>query len=101
MAIQRTKEIGIRKVLGASTGRILRLLMKEFLVLIGISLFIAWPLAFLGIQQWLNAFAYRISWSFFLFLMPLVIVFTITTMTMSSTIIKATLASPVDSIRQE
>jgi len=101
MAIQRTKEIGIRKVLGASTGGILRLLMREFLVLIGVSMFVAWPLAFWGIQEWLNAFAYRMSWSFLLFLMPLIIVFTITTVTMSSNIIKAALANPVDSIRQE
>ncbi len=101
MAIQRTKEIGMRKVLGASTGSILRLLMKEFLGLIGVSLFIAWPLAFWGIQKWLNAFANRMSWNFLLFLMPLVIVLTITTVTMSSTIIKSALANPVDSIRQE
>ena len=70
MAIQRHREIGIRKVLGASTGSILRLLIKDFMVLMGISLFIAWPLAFWGIQQWLNAFAYRMSWSFLLFLIP-------------------------------
>jgi len=101
MAIQRTKEIGIRKVLGASTGSILRLLMREFYLLIGVSLLVAWPLAFWGIQEWLNEFAYRMSWSFLLFLMPLFIVFTITTVTMSSNIIKAALANPVDSIRQE
>ena len=101
MAIQRHREIGIRKVLGASTGSILRLLIKDFMVLMGISLFIAWPLAFWGIQQWLNAFAYRMSWSFLLFLIPLVIVFTITTVTVSANIIKAALANPVDSIRQE
>ena len=67
----------------------------------GISLFIAWPLAFWGVQQWLNDFAYRMSLSFLLFLMPLLIVFTITTVTVSSNIIKAALANPVDSIRQE
>jgi putative ABC transport system permease protein len=101
MAIQRNREIGIRKVLGASTGSIFKLLIKDFLVLLGISLFIAWPLAFWGIQEWLNAFAYRMSWNVLLFLMPLIIVFTITTVTMSSNIIKAALANPVDSIRQE
>jgi len=101
MAIQRNREIGIRKVLGASTGSILRLLIKDFMVLMGISLFIAWPLAFWGVQQWLNEFAYRMSLSFLLFLMPLLIIFTITTVTVSSNIIKAALANPVDSIRQE
>lgn len=101
MAIQRTREIGIRKVLGASTGSILKLLWKEFLVLIGVSLFFAWPLAFWGIGEWLNTFAYRMSWSFLLFLMPLVIVFAITTVTMSSNIIKVAMANPVDSIKHE
>ncbi len=101
MAIQRNREIGIRKVLGASTGSILRLLIKDFMVLMGISLFIAWPLAFWGVQEWLNEFAYRMSLSFLLFLMPLLIIFTITTVTVSSNIIKAALANPVDSIRQE
>jgi putative ABC transport system permease protein len=101
MAIQRTKEIGIRKVLGATTGSILKLLMKEFLVLIGISPIIAWPLAYWGIQQWLNAFAYRMPWSVFLFLLPLVIVSAVTIATVSSNILKAALANPVDSIKHE
>jgi len=101
MTIQRTREIGIRKVLGATMGSILKLLMKEFLVLISVSLIIAWPLAFWGIQQWLNTFAYRISWNFLLFLMPLIIVLVITTMTISSNIFKAALANPVDSIKHE
>lgn len=101
LAIQHTWEIGIRKVLGASTGSILALLMKDFLVLIGVSLFIAWPLAYWVIQQWLNAFAYRMSWNFLLFLMPLLIVFVLATVTVSSNILKAALANPVDSIRHE
>jgi putative ABC transport system permease protein len=101
MAIQRTREIGIRKVLGATMGSILKLLMKEFLVLISVSLIIAWPLAFWGIQQWLNTFAYRVSWNFLLFLMPLIIVLAITTVTISSNIFKAALANPVDSIKHE
>lgn len=101
IAIQRTREIGIRKVLGASTASILGLLMKEFHVLIGISLFIAWPLAFWGIQQWLNSFTYRMSWNFLLFLLPLFIVFVLATAAVSSNILKAALANPVDSIRHE
>jgi putative ABC transport system permease protein len=101
MAIQKTKEIGIRKVLGASTGSILQLLMKEFLVLIGLSLIIAWPLAYWGIEEWLNAFAYRMSWNGSFFLMPLAIVSVVTALTVSSNILKAALANPVDSIKHE
>jgi putative ABC transport system permease protein len=101
MAIQRTKEIGIRKVLGATTDSILKLLIKKFLLLIGISLIISWPLAYWGIQQWLNAFAYRMPWSVFLFLVPLVIVSAVTIVTVSSNILKAALANPVDSIKHE
>jgi len=101
LAIQRTREIGIRKVLGASTESILALLMKDFLVLIGVSLIVAWPLAYWGIQQWLNAFAYRMSWNVLLFLMPLLIVFVLATVTVSSNILRAALADPVDSIRHE
>jgi putative ABC transport system permease protein len=101
MAIQRTKEIGIRKVLGASTGSILQLLMMEFLVLIGLSMIIAWPLAYWGIQEWLDAFANRMPWNGFLFLMPLLIVFAVTALTVSSNILKAALANPVDSIKHE
>jgi putative ABC transport system permease protein len=101
MALQRTKEIGIRKVLGSTTGGILRLLMKEFFVLIGISLIIAWPLAYWGIQKWLNVYAYRMPWNVFLFLWPLAIVLVVTSITVSSNILKAALANPVDSIKHE
>ena len=100
-AIQRTREIGIRKVLGASTGGILRLFIKEFIVLIGLSLIVAWPLAYWGMQRWLQSFAYRMSWSMLLLLLPLILLVLVTFMSMSFTVIKAARSNPVDSIKYE
>ncbi len=89
MALQRTKEIGIRKVLGATTTGIVRLLASDFLTLIAISLFIAWPLIYWGIQRWLNTFARRMPLNGMLFLAPLIIVIMVTALTISSNVLKS------------
>jgi putative ABC transport system permease protein len=101
MSLQRTKEIGIRKVLGASTSSILRLLAKDFLTMAFVALFIAWPLTYWGIQQWLATFALRLNLQAWLFLLPLVVVLVITSLTISSSILRAALANPVDSLKHE
>ncbi|MCD4747281.1 MAG: ABC transporter permease [Bacteroidales bacterium] len=101
MAEQRTKEIGIRKVLGANVANIIILLSKEFIKLILIAIIIAWPIAFLLIDEWLNHFAYRTDINWFVFILAglfaLIIVLLITAY-------KAYIASrtnPVDTLKYE
>ncbi len=101
IARQKTKEIGIRKVLGASVGSIVGLLSKEFLGLIVIALMIATPLAWYFMDQWLDNFAYHVNiqWWFFALAGLLTVFIALTAVSFQS--IKAALANPVDSLRQE
>jgi putative ABC transport system permease protein len=101
MVIQRTKEIGIRKVLGAGVSKILFLLTKDFLGLLLVSFIISLPLAILGIMEWLKGFANRMSLHVWLFVLPLLMVSVVMLVTIGSHIVRAALANPVDSIRYE
>jgi len=101
MVVQRKKEIGIRKVLGASIGRVLLLLSKDFQQLILISFILVCPLSYLGIRYWLGSFALRMDISIGLFFIPLLIVSIITGLTICLHVIKAAVANPVESLKYE
>ena len=101
MVAQRTKEIAIRKVMGANVFGIALFLAKGFLLLIMISFVIALPVTYYGITHWLESFAMRMDLSIGLFLLPLLLVILITGMTICVHVITAALNNPVESLREE
>ena len=100
-AERRTKEIGIRKVLGASVSRITRLLSMDFLKLVFISAIIAFPIAWWAMNNWLLNYAYRIEISWWIFIAAGVVALLIALFTISFQAIKAAVANPVKSLRTE
>ncbi len=100
-AEQRTKEIGIRKVLGASVTSVTKMLSKDFIKLVFIACIIAFPLSWWAMNKWLQSFAYRIDISWWIFLVAGVTAIVIALITVSFQAIKAALANPVDSLRSE
>ena len=101
MAEQRKKEISIRKVLGASVGNILTLLNKDFIKLVAIANVIAFPLAYVIINQWLSSFEYRIAISFLPFALAIAISIIIAVLTVSIQSIKVAKANPIDALKYE
>jgi ABC-type antimicrobial peptide transport system permease subunit/AraC-like DNA-binding protein len=101
MAVQRIKEVGIRKVLGATAGNIVYLFSKEFITLIVIAFAIAAPLAWYYMHQWLQAYVYRINISWWLFAAGGLTAIIIAIATISFQAIKAAMANPVKSLRSE
>ncbi len=97
----KTKEIGIRKVMGARVSNILLHISKEYLYLIIVALIISIPILIWGINQWLNNFSTKMSISVWLFIIPVILVFLITMISVSAHTIKAARLNPVDTLKYE
>ena len=101
MAENRVKEIGVRKVLGASVLGITKLLSKDFLQLVIISFILAAPLSYWSMHNWLQDYPYRVSLQWWVFVLAAVLAVAIALLTVSYQAIKAALANPVKSLRTE
>ncbi len=101
MAVQKTKEVGIRKVLGASVQSIVYLFSKEFIVLIGIAFLIAAPIGYYLMHEWLAGFYYHIHLSWLVFIAAILVSVIIAWLTVGYKAIKAAIANPVKSLRTE
>ena len=101
MAVQKTKEVGIRKVLGASSANIVYLFSKEFTILIAVAFVIAAPLAYFMMHSWLQDFVYRINLGIGVFIIAVFISIIIAWITVGYKAVKAAVANPVKSLRSE
>lgn len=98
---RRTKEIGIRKVLGASVSGIVKLLSKEFIILVAISNLIAWPLAYYGANKWLQNFAYHIELNLLYFAISGLLALSIAVVVVSFQSLQIAITNPIESLRYE
>jgi len=98
---QRTKEIGVRKVLGASVAGIVGLLSKEYIKLILIANLFAWPIAYIAMNRWLEDFAYRVSIGCWVFALSGGLALVIALLTVSFQAFRAAIANPIESLRYE
>ncbi|MFD2288178.1 FtsX-like permease family protein [Pedobacter petrophilus] len=101
VATQRTKEVAIRKVLGASTIELVKMLNGSFLLMVFIANVIAWPLAYLFVSKWLSGFTYRIEVSIWPFALAMIISMLITLITVSFRSLKAVRANTIDALKYE
>ncbi|MCY1553831.1 acidobacterial duplicated orphan permease [compost metagenome] len=101
VATQRTKEIAIRRVLGASTLELVKMLNSAFLWMVLIANIIAWPLAYIFMNKWLAGFQYRISLSIWPFLLAMLISMVITLITVSVRSYRAARANTIDALKYE
>ncbi len=100
-AERRTKEIGIRKVLGATTSKIIFLLSTEFSKWVLVSNIVAWPIAYYAMNRWLQGFTYRTGIGLWIFFLAALITFIVALLTVSYQAIKAAVTNPVDALRYE
>ena len=101
IAAQRMKEIGIRKILGATMAQLVTVMSKDFLKLILVALLIALPVSVLLLREWLKNYAYHISLSWWMFLIPVMLVLLIAMAVISKEVIRTALSNPVKSLRSE
>ena len=100
-AEQRTKEISVRKVMGASVSNIVFILAKEFSIWVVVANIIAWPLAYLALQKWLQNFAYAVDQSFLVYILAGITALLIALITVSFRAIKAAQTNPADALKYE
>ena len=98
---RRTKEVGIRKALGASVSSIVSLFVREFVLLVAVATVIAWPVAYYAVDRWLQDFAYRIELGISTFVLAGVLMLAVVLATVSLQTVKAARANPVDALRYE
>ena len=98
---QRTKEIGIRKVLGASVSQIVTLLSGNFIRVVLVASLLALPLAWFAMTEWLSSYAVRIELTAWIFIVPVAIIVATALVTVSVQTVKSAMANPVDSLKQE
>lgn len=98
---QRAKEIGIRKVFGASIFNVVNLILKQIIILIIIANIIAWPFAWYAVKKWLESFAYRVDVTIFFFILSAVLSLILALVTVGFQVFKAAAANPVNSLRSE
>ena len=101
IVVQRTKEISIRKVLGAPVINLVNLVTRQFIYLVAFSCLIAWPIAFYLVKSWLNNYAYKIDLNFWIFIIAAIILLVITLLTILYQAIKISLVNPVDTLKYE
>ena len=101
MPAQRTKEIGVRKILGASLASVLSLLSKDFVRLILVSILFAIPVSWFVMDDWLSGFANQINLSWWIFAAPSIMILVIALGTVAFQTIRAGISNPVDSLRHE